>query len=342
MRLNNEQLRLLDAKGILTFNGNPNPITSPNLNTPFASSLTYIQTEAIDILTAPRQFEKLGGELEKNGDWGQDSISIKIREYAGEVTPYSSGNSSAMGGQKSGVNFGNKLIGVYYYEKPWSVDDKLQASAGFFNENMLKSEAEASMLALAIERNAVNFLGKHESGSLTQVNGFLNSPDWDSTIPVVDAGAGGDTEWAEKTPEEIFNDFANTIALLNKKSKGKSTQSASAGKKYNIGIANSCFGYLHRTNKYGLSVFQKLKEVYGDSINLVNVPEMDGFAGGDNIMTITIDADDNVKTIKASYVELARTYPVDRIGSLTSQKIAAAISGAVLQRPVMAIRVKGI
>lgn len=342
MRLNNEQLRLLNAKGILTINANPNPITSPNLNTPFASPLTYIQQEAVQVLTAPRQFEKLGGELEKNGSWGQDSVSIKTREYAGQVTAYTSGNSAVMGGQKSDVNYGNEVRGVYYYEKPWSVEDKEVASAGFFNENLLSQEAEAAMLAIAIERNAVMFLGKPEKGSKVPVNGLLTDPAFSGTITTVTAGASTDTEWSSKTPEEIFNDIVAMINELNIKSKGNSTEAFNAGKKYNLGVANSAYGNLHRTNQYGLSVFQKLKEAYGDGINLVNVPEMDGFASGDNVAVLTIDAIDNIKTIKGSYVELARTFQVDRIGSVTSQKIASGISGCIVQRPLLTYMVKGI
>ena len=89
-------------------------------------------------------------------------------------------------------------------------------------------------------------------------------------------------------------------------------------------------------------MFQKLKEAYGDKMNIVNVPEMDGFAGGDNVATMTIDGADNVKTLKGSYVELARAFQVDRLGSVTSQKIAAVISGAIVQRPILAYMVKGI
>ena len=132
MRLNNEQIRALNSKGILTVNANPMPITAPNLNTPFSTPLTYIQPNAVQILTAVRQFEKLGGELEKNGSWGQDSVSIKTREFAGQVTGYTSGNSAIMGGQASDVNYGNVVRGVYMYEKPWVAEDREVSSAGFF------------------------------------------------------------------------------------------------------------------------------------------------------------------------------------------------------------------
>lgn len=341
-RLTNSEIQIYNEKGILTCNASP--ITTPNINAPLAGPLTYIQPEAIKILTAVRNFEKLGGKLEKNGSWGQDSLSIKTKEYVGKVQPYTAGNSATMGTTTSDVNLSYVPVGVYYYENSWSADDKEVSSAGFFNENLLSEKAEASMLAIAIERNAVNFLGKKEKGLKLPVYGIFTYylKENNNTINVVKSNSNSQTSWQNKTTEEIFNDIVDMINALNIKSKGNSVDAFNAGKKYNIGVANAVYGLLDKTNQYGLSVRAKLKEQYGDGINLVNVPELDGFASGDNCAWISIDGADNVETIKGSYVELARTFQIDRLGSVSSQKIASAISGGIVQRPMFAYMVKGI
>ena len=94
----------------------------------------------------------------------------------------------------------------------------------FFNENLLAQKAEASMLAIAIERNAVNFLGKPECGSALPVLGFLTDPAFAGSITIVTANAGGNTEWSKKSPEDIFNDIVAMVNALNIKSKGNSTE----------------------------------------------------------------------------------------------------------------------
>lgn len=62
----------------------------------------------------------------------------------------------------------------------------------------------------------------------------------------------------------------------------------------------------------------------------------------DNIMMILLDADDSIPTAKGSYMELARVYQIDKLGSATSQKIVSSISGNITQRPILVCRAKGI
>lgn len=341
-RLKNEEIRALNEKGILTCNASP--ITTPNINAPISGPLTYIQPEAVQVLTAVRQFEEMGGKLEKNGSWGQDSVTIKTREYIGGVSPYSFDTANSSGAEKSDVNYSYEVRGVYYYQDVWGVDDREVASAGMFNENLLSQKAEASTLAIAIERNAVCFLGKEQKGLKLPVLGvftdYLKANN--NQIAVAKAGASTYTAWDKKTTEEIFNDIVDMINALNIKSKGNSTRAYNSGKKYIIGVANSVYGLMNKTNQYGLSVYAKIKEQYGDKVKVVNIPELDGFASGDNCAFISIDGEDGVETLKGSYVELMRAFQIDRKGSYTSQKLASAISGGIIQRPLFTYMIKGI
>lgn len=341
-KLTNSDIQLLDRRGILK-NNSGNSITTPNINSIFAGPLTFIQKEAIDVLTAPLLYDEFIGISEKNGSWGQDTVSIKIREYGGEVTSYVSGNSAITGGQRSSVNYNTIIRGVYEYEKSWVVDDKELNSAGFFNENLIVEETKATMKALAIARNRINFLGIPEkNNSNAPVYGILNDPELLPMI-TVPANKEGNTEWKDKTTEEIYNDIIFLINELQKQSKGLSLQSYNSGKVYRLGIANSVFGNLRKTNSYGLSALTKLKEEFADTLKLFAIPQMDNYDNNiDNIMMLIIDADDDIPTAKGSYMELARAYQIDRLGSTISQKIVSSISGNITQRPILIGRARGI
>lgn len=343
-KLTNAEFRALNSKGILTANADI-PVTASNINGLAAGPFTYIQKDAVEALVAPMMFEKFVGGMEKQGSWGDKVVTIKLAELIGRPQSYVAGDSSSTGGNESELSLNYVNRGVYYGESSWGIDDLEVATLGKMSEDGMARKAAACMLGIAIERNQVAFLGKTDKGLTTPVYGLLNDPaitQINSTIPTVAAGASTDTEWSTKTPDEIVNDIVNMVNELGIQSEGSSFEYFGAGKEYRLGVASSVYGQLDRTNSFGLSARAKLKENYGDKLKLFPIPQMNGYASGDNIMMMIIDATDNTQTAKGGFTELARAFQIDRKGSYTSQKIAFAISGCVVQRPTLVYTAKGI
>lgn len=324
------------AKGVIGVQNAVAPsITTPNINAPFGA-LAYIKPKAIEVLTAPRVADKLATS-EKNGNWGDKVVQIKIKEYQGTV---STDDGSAGDGLNSSVNYTTETRGVYQFRADWNTNDLSEATVGAMQENARADLATASMEAIAIARNKYFFNGVSFKGSVAPVYGLLNDPNLNA-FQTVAVGAGGSTYWSSKTAEEIYNDVVEAFAQMNTQSDGLSEEEFANGGKAILAVATNSITYLDRKNTYGKSAMTMLKETYGDKLEIVGVPQFNLADSSSDVFYLVMQPRER-QTIINSYVEMARAYPLFIRSSEVSQKIASATSGCVVQYPIFVVRYNGV
>jgi len=301
-------------------------ITTPNLNLPLGA-LVYIKPKAVEILTAPRVADKLAMS-QQNGKFGETAVNIKVREYKTAVSP---DTGLADGGTKSEVNYQNVLRGVYYFRADWNTNDREEATFGGMLENARTDKVNASMLSINIASNNYFFNGVSWKGQTAPVYGLLNDP---NLLPYQTVVGG---TWATKTPEAIYNDIVAAFNRLNLQANGIPMNE---GGRLTLGIAVGSIGQLDRTNSYGLSVYQKLKEAY-PRLEIVAVPQFTQADSNSDVFYLVYHSSMDA-TVIDSFVEKARAYPIFQRSSETSQKISSAVSGAIVQYPMFVVRYNGI
>lgn len=332
---NAEYFKRAKSRGIIAVqNALPGMITTPNINAPLGA-LNYIRPQAIEVLTAPRVADKLATP-QKNGNWGDKAVTIKLKEYTGKVSP---DDGTTADGLDAGTNYSNTLRGVYYYTTSWHATDLEEATVGSFNENYRADQAEASMRTLAIARNGFFFNGVSVAGSDAPIYGLLNDPSLAAFKAVSEISSN--TSWAKKTPEEIYNDVVEAFSELNVQSAGLANEELENGGKAILAIASDSVAQLDRANSYGLTARVKLKEAYGDKLEIVAVPQFNNADSSSDVFYLIL-IPGNRETVLNSYVEMARAYPLFVKDSVVSQKISAATSGCVVQYPMFVVRYNGI
>lgn len=312
-----------------------NMITAPNVNAPFGA-LAYIRPKAVEILTAPMVSDKLA-EPQKNGNWGDEAVIIKVKEYKGATSP-DDGTSSDVFLTK--INYRPENRGVYYYATGWYSTDRAEASAGAFQENYRAEMAEGAMRTMAIDRNNFFFNGVSVKGSSLPIYGLLNDTSLSAYVSV--ASESGETAWAKKSPESIANDITAAYAKLNVQSNGLVGDGIESGRgKLVLAIAGNSEPQLNRTNNYGKTARAMLKETYGDKLEIISVPQFNGANSSSDVFYL-IYREAGYETFINSYVEMARAYPLFVKDSTVSQKISGATSGCILQYPMFVVRYTGI
>lgn len=332
---NAEYFKRAKSKGIIAVqNALPGMITTPNINAPLGA-LNYIRPQAIEVLTAPRVADKIA-TAQKNGNWGYKAVTIKLKEYTGKVSP---DDGTTADGSDAGTNYSNTLRGVYYYTTSWHATDLQEATVASFYENYRADQAEAAMRTLAIARNGFFFNGVSVAGSNAPIYGLLNDPSLTAFEAV--ATVDGKTAWADKTPEDIYNDVVAAFAKVNVQSAGLANEEMETGGKAILAVASDSIAHLDRANSYGLTARVKLKEAYGDKLEIVAVPQFNNADSSSDVFYLIL-IPGNRETALNSYVEMARAYPIFVKDSVVSQKISAATSGCVVQYPMFIARYNGI
>lgn len=333
---NRDFLKAMMAKGIVGVDNAAPYVSTPNVNLPLGA-LNYIRPQAIEVLTAPRVADEISA-AQKNGTWGNESVTIKLKEYTGSTSPDDGLTSD---GLQQKTNYSFKMRGVYYYTTGWTSNDRLEASVAAGAENYRADQAEGAMRTMAIDRNKFFFSGVSVKGSSLPVYGLLNESRLGAYVTVASNAGNTSTYWSQKTPEEIYNDIVAGINSLYVKSNGI-VQDELANGTIILAVASGSLGNLDRANSYGLTARQKLKETYGSKVKIVSVPQFNSADSSSDVFYIIFDMGGNIPTLINSYVEMAKAYPIFQKDSVVSQKISGATSGCIVQYPWAIVRYNGI
>nr|DAV82130.1 MAG TPA: major capsid protein [Caudoviricetes sp.] len=331
---NQDFLKYAYSKGTIGVSNSAPTITSPNINLTFGA-LQYIRPRAIEVLTAPRTCDKIASS-EKFGVWGDRTIVIKQKEFAGKTSPDDGLSESPS--VKTNYNYITR--GVYYYQTSWMSTDLEETTATGMQENYRADQVNSAMQTLAIDRNNFFFRGVKESSLSAPVYGFLNEPQLPA-YKTVKQGSKGKTEWDTKTPEEIHNDIVDAVNELYKKSNGVIEDNLANGK-IKMAIASNSLGNIDRANSFGLTARIKLRETFGDNLEIIAVPQLNLADSSSDCFYLMFDMQGADSTILNGFVEMARAYPIFQKDSVVSQKISGASAGCIIQYPWAIVRFNGI
>lgn len=345
-QLTSEDLREVSSKRFIAANAAGDPaqlITQPNIHALPMGALTYLTPRAVDILVQPMTFDEFIGASRniKQGVFGQDTITIRFNEHTGVPQPYVEGNINSPGYNLANVNYSGISVGVAYRELGWNADFKELAGGDLQNFDVIADKTAAVLNALALDRNNINFMGLDDTRGGLPVYGILNFPGLNDYV-TVPTGAAGSTKWEDKTSEEIYNDIVFMINTLGRQTDGLSFLGFNRRNEYRIGVSMQVYGYLSKTNSYGLLVLDKIREAFDGRVRIIGIPQMDGYADGDNMAMILVDYGDGTPTAYSSYIELARFFPITQVGHAMSQVIVSALTGCIVNRPMMVARFKGL
>jgi len=189
----------------------------------------------------------------------------------------------------------------------------------------------------ALESSFLRELDRLVASGDTDLNiyGMTNHPNMtEYTIP---NGAGGDSEWATKTPQEIIADVNGMIRAMTTASKGihKPNMILLPSDQYEL-IAG-----LQIAPETATTVLELLEKRYASrGIEFVQSPRLVDAGDGNDDMIIALQADPENFEIEVS--QDFATFPINQTGPLFEQNAHMRTPGLMVYRPLAFVRGEGI
>lgn len=292
-------------------------ITTPNTTVP-AEFLSYISPNVVRILTAPREVVRLGREV-KNGDWTTAYVKWRTQEDVGVTQPYS--DYADVG--TSDVNFDWNTREQYLFQTIIQYGDLEVALSSEARISLAAAKQEAAVHVIDIEANRFYFQGV----AGREIYGISNDPNLPAAI-TAQPGASGNTQWATKTPEEIYNDILDLFGQLVDQSNGI----IDVNTRLVLGMSPQSYVQLGRANMYNVMVMDHLSKFFSN-LEIVRIPELANNAGFQLIMTAPDVAGVGSPTTEFAYgdkIIAGRTIPHL---SHFAQKYVSTTFGAIIKVP---------
>ena len=301
------------------FDENGVAITSPNIGVP-AELLTYLSPDAIEALTAPRNATKLFPEVIQ-GDFSTEAIKYPVQEPVGEAACYGDFSENGV----SDVNnewIKNDVIRLQTLIKCGDLEGARNAAAKI---NLVAAKQKAAANTLSVYSNKVYMNGVKG----LNIYGILNHPQLPAALS--SATVGGNSTWAAKTADQIYDDCVRLFTALEQNSAGHIDANTS-GK---LAVSPKLSGFLNKKNQWGISVKAMLKDAY-PNFELVSVPEFET-AAGDYVYAIANEVLGQATGNCVAQIKM-KTGPVIQDVSSIKQKAASACSGFRLNLPFAVAR----
>lgn len=295
----------------------PTLIGTPNAGIP-SFLTTYVDPKVIEVLVAPMAAAELVGESKK-GDWTTLTATFIQAEPLTKVATY--GDYSADGSSSSNVNYPQRQSYFFQTWTRWGERELAMAGAG--RVDWASQLNYASALGLAKFLNATYLFGVQGLENY----GLMNDP---QLYPPVAAPKS----WSDMMPEEIYNAIVAMFQRLVSQSAGIVLPDA----ELHMGVAPTIIADLQRTNMYGLSTLEKLKEAY-PNLEIIQVPEFDTAAG--RLVQMWAIELEGQETATCAFTEKTRAHAIERYSSYFRQKKSAGTWGAVIFRPLAVTQLLG-
>ena len=302
-------------------------ITTPNIAVP-AELTSYFDPMVVQIFTGPRNANMLFGEVKK-GDWVTAYVKFRVQEYTGHTTVYSDYADGAV----SGVNENWLAREQYPFQTTIRYGDREAAVSAEAKINIASEKQRAAANTLAIDLNKFYLFGVEGK----EIYGLLNDPNLNASITPGTAAGGSDTEWAEKTANEIYNDVISLSAHLKQNSMGL----IGNNNKLVLAVSQESDGMLAKINELGLSVRQMLKNEFGDRLEIVQIPELYNATSGSTIMLMAKDIL-GAPVAQLAFGEKFRAHQPVRGLSCWMQKFSASTYGAIIYYPFAIATMEGV
>ena len=290
-------------------------VTSPNSGIP-AEMLTLVDSEVIRILTAPLAATEIFPEI-KYGDWTTDVVTWRIAEELGETQPYSDYSNAGMADANSNWRRNEQYIfqtNITYGDREVDV-----ASAAQINLVSEKQQAAASIVA----SDANKFYLRGVDG--LEIYGILNDPNIPAAL-VAPNGAGGNSEWSTKTPQEMYNDILTCFRELTVNSNGLITPNTPL----KLVVPPVAMADMGKVTDDLFNLLDMIKKYFSD-ITIVILPELATPVG--NKMYLIAPVVMGQKTATLGFSDKYRAGRVIPDVSSMRQKVTATTYGAIVKMP---------
>jgi hypothetical protein len=301
-----------------------------------AQKLQYWVPGMVYVATAPLKIDVLTGRSIV-GDWADEEIIQTIMELLGSSVTYQDDTNTPL----SSWNTQYERRTIQRFEEGMKIGTLESERSGKMGINNVKQKREAAIKALDIRRNDVGFNGFNSGNDRTY--GYLNDPGLPAYVTVA-AGASTLTTWASKTWLEIQKDIVTMAVALLTQSKGLINVQSSMPS--TLAVSTAAYGNLARTNEYGISVFQWIKNTY-PSMRVEEAPELDGANGGANVAYLYADnfvdnSTDGGQVFDQWVQVLFKALGVEQKIKGFEESFSNATAGVVCKRPFAVYRASGI
>jgi len=313
-------------------------ITDPSISTPVQFLQEWLPG-FVQVVTAARKIDSLVG-ITINGRWEDEEVIQQTLEYTGEAQAY--GDYTNIPLSSWNTNFERRTI--VRFEEGLTVGRLEEARASAMKLSSADSKRIAAARSLEIVRNLVGFYGYNNG--LNRTYGFLNEPSLPAyvTVPV---GAGGNTEWSDKTFLEIVADLQPAFSALRVQS-GEQVDPDTTP--LILAVSTAAKDYMNTVTDFGISVTEWLNKSY-PNVRVESAVELDGADGGENVFYLYAEnvngTDDDTSTddgrtfaqvVPAKFVTLG----VEQRAKSYVEDYTNATSGIYLKRPYAVYRASGI
>lgn len=305
-----------DGKGFLDEGGAA--ITAANIGTP-AELLTFISPDAVEVLTSPKNATKLFAEVVM-GDWSTEAIKYRAEELVGIAAPYGDFNENGT----SDINNEYVKMDTIRIQTMIKVGDLESARTAAAKINLVSGKQRSAANTLSTYANRIYMFGIKG----LNIYGILNHPSLPAAVS--SQTVSGQTDWANKDADAIYDDCRYLISQLETQSDGH----IDAATPIKLGLSPRLSGLLSKRNQYGRMVREMLKETY--NIEFVVVPEFHT-GSGDYAYAIAPEVLGQATGDCVAQVKM-RTFPVIQEASGVKQKAASQASGFKLNLPFAVAR----
>ena len=310
------------------------PLTTSSVPAPI-QFLQYWLPGNVDIVTAARKIDVLTG-VTVAGSFADEEIVQQVVEYTGNAREYGDFTNVP----QANWNTQYERRSVVRFEEGMMVGRLEEMRSSAARQSSAENKRHAVMESLEIIRNRIGFSG-YNSGS-NRTYGFLNEPNLPSYVSVPN-GAGGSSEWQDKTYLEIVADILTAIAQLRNQSRDRIDVRRDS---LMLALPTSKSDRLSTVSQFGNSVYDWLRENY-PNISVESVPELDDANGGDDVFYLyavsvgNSGSDDSMTWLHLNPTKM-QSMGVEQKAKSYEESYANATAGQMLKRPYAVVRYSGI
>lgn len=345
IQLDNEWIQnVMAANGVVaTMDSNDVGPSSPalsGLTTPsIAAQIQFLQTWLpgfVQATTAARNIDKFIG-MQTVGAWEDEEVVQGILEPIGNAVPYLDHTNVPLASWNA--NFERRTI--VRFELGLLVGTLEEMRSARMRLSTAAEKRKSVKLALDIQRNRVGFYGYN--GGQNRTYGFLNDPSLPA-YQTVATGAGGSTDWADKTFLEIVTDILGALTQLRTNSKDVIDPGSTP---ITMAVATAARDRMSTVNALGTqSVMGWLKETY-PNVRVESAPELDDANGGVGVFYMFADKlDDGSTDDSAVFAQIVpavfMALGVEKRSKSYVEDFANATAGTMCKRPFAVVRFSGI
>lgn len=301
-------------------------VTAPNTTVP-AELTAYYDPRIIDIVTRPLKSREIFNEVQK-GDWTTSYAQFRMNELTGSTQPYSDFGQS----RTSGVNYNWVTRQQYVFQTLIEYGDYEEAVSGAAKIQLAADKQRAAAHVIDVDSNLFYLLGV----AGRDIYGILNSPNLTAAISPLPSGTGGSVLWAQKTPQQIYDDILALFTTLVDQGQGWIDRDTSLTFVVSPGAAV----LLGKTNEYGYSVLKMLND-YFRNLKIVTLPEMSDDTSGESIIIIADEMSGN-PTGELGFSDKIRAGRIIPDVSSFRQKWTSTTYGAIVYYPFAIATMRGI